>query len=347
MLDNLNMIVQRDPENALRVASEQWKQILFSADILNPEHDGREIKNIIIAGMGGSALAGLIIKKWLEDDLLLPIEIVRSYNLPRYANYNSLVIVNSYSGNTEEAISMLEDAIERGCQIGTVSSQGKIETISNNKSIAYVKLPPNLQPRMAVIYNFRALTKLLLNFNIIDDYKHHEIEKYVNFIKKESVSWGASIKTEHNLAKQIALYSAGRNALFLSSNLFSPVAYKWKISWNENAKNVSFWNEYPEFNHNEFIGWSSQPTEKLFAIFNLKSKLDNPRINKRFEISDKLLLGKRPKTHNIMLKGESLLEQVLWGSILADFASIYLAILNNNDPTPVELIEKLKIELAK
>ena len=166
-------------------------------------------------------------------------------------------------------------------------------------------------------------------------------------MRKESESWAASVSNERNYAKQLALYSAGRSAVFLSSSEFSPLAYKWKISWNENAKNISFFNEYPEFNHNEFIGWSSHPVEKLFAIFNLRSNFDHPRVQKRFEISDRLLNGKRPAARNIELIGSTYLEQVLWGSILADFVSIYLAILNNVDPTPVELIEKLKVELVK
>ena len=347
MLDNFNILVQRDPQNALLVASEQWKQTLFQAEVLSPENDGREIKNIIIAGMGGSALAGLIVKKWLENDITLPIEVVRNYILPKNVSKNTLVIISSYSGNTEETISSLHQAIEIGAQIATISSHGKIEEIARSRDIAHVKLPAGLQPRMAVIYNFRALTKILVNFGVISNEMHEEVEHYADFLRKESESWAANISTERNYAKQLALYSAGRSAVFLSSNEFSPLAYKWKISWNENAKNVSFYNEYPEFNHNEFIGWSSHPVEKLFAIFNLRSNLDHPRVQKRFEISDRLLSGKRPAARNIELKGSTYLEQVLWGSILADFVSIYLAILNNVNPTPVELIEKLKIELVK
>ncbi len=126
----------------------------------------------------------------------------------------------------------------------------------------------------------------------------------------------------------------------------APIAYKWKISWNENAKNVSFWNEYPEFNHNEFLGWTSHPVEKPFAVFDLISNFEHPRILKRFEISDRLLSGQRPKAMTIELKGKSPIAQMLWGSILADFVSIYVAVLNGVDPTPVPLIEKLKKELA-
>ena len=347
MLDDYKVLVQRDPQNALLVAGEQWKQALFQPEIISPEHDGREISNIVITGMGGSALAGLIVKKWLEHELKLPLEVVRNYSLPKSVSKNTLVIANSYSGNTEESISALNQAIEVGAQIATISSHGKMEEIAKNHEIAHVKLPSGLQPRMAVIYNFRAITKILVNFGIISEEKHNEIEHSIDFLRKESENWGGNVSSERNFAKQLALYSAGRSAVFLSSSEFSPLAYKWKISWNENAKNVAFWNEYPEFNHNEFIGWSSHPIEKLFAIFNLRSELDHPRIQKRFEISDRLLSGKRPAARNIELKGATYLEQVIWGSILADFVSIYLAILNNNNPTPVELIEKLKIELVK
>ena len=125
------------------------------------------------------------------------------------------------------------------------------------------------------------------------------------------------------------------------------MAYKWKISWNENAKNVAFWNEYPEFNHNEFIGWTSHPVEKPFAVFDLVSSFEHPRILNRFEISDRLLSGQRPKSTVINLAGKSTIQQLLWGSILADFTSIYVAILNNVNPMPVQLIEKLKAELSQ
>ncbi len=125
----------------------------------------------------------------------------------------------------------------------------------------------------------------------------------------------------------------------------APVAYKWKISWNENAKNVAFWNEFPEFNHNEFLGWTSHPVEKPFAVFDIISNFEHPQIIKRFDVSDRLLSGLRPKSTVVNLKGDSLIKQLLWGSILADYVSIYLAILNGVDPVPVVLIEKLKKEL--
>ena len=114
MIDDLNIIVQRDSGNALGVAGDEWKQAKFQAEIISPEHDDREIKNIVVTGMGGSALAALIAKKWLQNDISQPFEIVRDYHLPKSVNENTLVIPSSYSGNTEETLSALNEALERG-----------------------------------------------------------------------------------------------------------------------------------------------------------------------------------------------------------------------------------------
>ena len=150
---------------------------------------------------------------------------------------------------------------------------------------------------------------------------------------------------KNNYAKQLALSAVGKTGVFYGGDKTASIAYKWKISWNENAKNTAFYNQYPEFNHNEFMGWTSHPVEKPFAIFDLISSFEHPQVIKRFKVSDKLLSGRRPKAKVIELQGDTVLKQLLWAAILADFTSIYLAILNNVDPTPVKLIEKLKQEL--
>jgi glucose/mannose-6-phosphate isomerase len=194
-------------------------------------------------------------------------------------------------------------------------------------------------------YNLRALTKLLVSFGVIGEDKFEEISSVSEWLKSETAKWSVNVSTTENYAKQLAIHAVGKTAIFYGGTLTAPVAYKWKISWNENAKNVAFWNEFPEFNHNEFIGWTSHPVDKPFAIFDLISPLEHPQILKRFEVSDRLLSGQRPKTTNINLAGNTLIKQLLWGSILADYVSIYLAILNGINPTPVQLIEKLKHEL--
>jgi glucose/mannose-6-phosphate isomerase len=346
MLDDQNIIKQRDPSDALGVAANQYQQARFSIEVKQPDHDGRAITRIVVAGMGGSALAALIVKSWLKQELLAPVEIVRDYHLPMYVDDSTLVIASSYSGNTEETLSCLEEARVRGAQVAIIASGGKLIERAVAHSIAYVQLPGNFQPRMAVVYNLRALVALLAHFSQASYLLFDDIARTADWMKEESEQWVSQVSTDKNYAKQLALQAVGKTPVFYGGNLTGPIAYKWKISWNENAKNVAFWNEYPEANHNEFMGWTSHPVEKPFAIFDLVSPLEHPQILKRFTVSDRLLSGKRPKATAVTLKGETLIKQFLWGSILADFVSIYVAILNGVDPTPVPLIEKLKKELA-
>lgn len=345
MLDDFNLLRQRDPDGALMVASEQPDQAKSVPIVQNGENDGRPIYNVVIAGMGGSALAALMLKTWLKSDFPEPLEIVRGYDLPKYVDSDTLVIISSYSGNTEEALSCLQQAKSKSAQIGAVASGGQLIETAKAEEIAHVVLPSGMQPRYGVISNLCALLAVLANFKVIGHDKLGEVLAAANWLSDETTKWTPDVPTEENYAKTLALEAVGKTAIFYGGELTAPVAYKWKISWNENAKNVSFWNEYPEFNHNEFLGWTSHPIEKPFAVFDIISPLEDPKIIKRFDITDRLLSGMRPKSTVIKLEGDTLIKQMLWGSILADFVSIYLAILNNVDPTQVDLIEKLKQEL--
>lgn len=347
MLDDQNVLKQRDPHGALGVAVDQWQQVEFLSEVINGDHDERELTKVVVTGMGGSALAALLAKAWLEEKLLIPFEVVREYELPTYVDASTLVIVSSYSGNTEETVACLSQAQERGAQISILAAGGRLIEEANTNGIAHVQIPAGLQPRMAMLLNLRALGSLLVHFNVISNEQLSEITETASWLRTESEKWGADVPTDKNYAKQIALLAVGKTPVFYGGRLTGPVAYKWKISWNENAKNVSVWNVYPEVNHNEFMGWASHPVDKPFAVFDLKSSFEHPRILKRFEVSDRLLSGKRPKATPVHLQGETLLEQLLWGCILADFASIYVAVLNGVDPTPVDLVEAFKAEMTK
>ena len=346
ILDNAQIIRQKDPSGALNVIASQFEQAIFDAKVWNDTHDNREITSLVVSGMGGSALAALMLKAVLQSKLAISFDIIRGYDLPAYVNEKTLVIASSYSGNTEETLSALEQAEHKGAQVGILASGGKLIDIASNYDIAHVTLPAGIQPRMAVLYNLRGLAALLQTFGVIEPGLLEEIADLSEWLGQESRLWAPEIPTNENYAKQLALDAVGKTPVFYGGATTASLAYKWKISWNENAKNVAFWNEYPEFNHNEFLGWVSHPVEKPFEIFDIKSSFERPRILQRFELSDRLLSGKRPHAQAIELKGNSLLAQLLWGSILADYASAYTAILNGVDPTPVVLIEKLKQELA-
>jgi glucose/mannose-6-phosphate isomerase len=347
MLDDNNVLKQRDPSGALTIAASQYTQAQFAADITNEEHDGREITKVVVAGMGGSALAAALAKAWLKQELKVPFEVVRTYDLPGYVDKNTLVIASSYSGNTEETLNGLEEAKEKGAQLAIIASGGKLKEAAIIGNITSVVLPANIQPRMAAIYNLRALVKILVHFGIVNQARFDEIAQTAEWLHDQTRQWESNVTVDKNYAKQLALLAVGKTPVIYAGSLMFPAAYKWKISWNENAKNVAFCNELPEFNHNEFIGWSSHPVEKPFVIFDLVSHLEHPRILKRFEVTDRLLSGLRPKANTIKLEGDTAIKQYLWASILADFVSIYVAILNGVDPTPVDLVEKFKTELAR
>ena len=347
MLDDLNILEQRNSSKDLELAVLECEQLKFKADIINRENDGRPINNIIVAGMGGSALAALVIKTWLRSEIKIPFELVSTYDLPNYAGNNTLVILSSYSGNTEEIISCFDQAKSCNAQIAIITSGGKLIDEAKFGDIAYVPLPTGFQPRMALIYQLCSLITILANFGVIAVDKLNDISNKYDWLKSEVYKWVASVPTVNNYAKQLALYSVGKTVAFYGGLLSAPVAYKWKICFNETAKNVSFWNAYPEFNHNEILGWTSHPVEKPFAIFDIVSNLENPQILKRFEISDRLLSGRRPKSTVVKLAGDTLIAQLLWGSILADFVSIYLAVLNGVDPMAIDMIERLKQELTQ
>lgn len=345
MLDDLNVIKQCDKEGAIGIVADSYKQAEFDPEVKNSDNDGRVLTRLIVTGMGGSALAALLAKAWLKADLTVPFEIVRDYNLPGYVDEHTLVIASSYSGNTEETLSALNEARAAGAQVAIITAGGKLAEAATEGNIANVTLPDHIQPRMALIDNLRGLVKLFVHFGLVSQSKFDEISGSSEWLKAETAKWLPEVPTEQNYAKQIALEAVGKTPVFFGGELSWPLAYKWKISWNESSKNVAFWNQYPEFNHNEFIGWTSHPIEKPFVIFDLISNLEHPQILKRFEISDRLLSGKRPKANIITLAGDTLIQQLLWGCVLADFASCYTAVLNNVDPTPVALVEQLKKEL--
>lgn len=346
MLDDPNQIKQRDTKNALGMAGEEPKQLVQHLEIHNLPEQIPQFEQIVIAGMGGSALAGDMLRDWL--DLPLPFQVVKDYTLPNYVSEKTFVIACSFSGNTEEIISALDDARNKGAHVAIAAGKGTLVEIAETNHLPYVFMPyDGVTPRMFLPTNLRAFLELFVAYGVVDKAVMLELESAATNLAEVERVWGVSVPFNENTAKQLAWHCAGKTPIFYAGPRFRSAAYKWKIAVNESAKNTSWCAEYSEFNHNEFMGWASHPIEKPFAVFDLKSSFDDPRITRRFEISDRLLSGLRPKAVEINLEGETMLEQFLWSNILADYVSAYLGILNGVDPAPVPLIEKLKSELTK
>ena len=343
IIDDLKYIHQKDGQDALGIAAKQWQQLELAYELPDMAYD---VENVVFTGMGGSALAALISLSW--PGYSVPFEIVRGYSLPKYVGKKTLVIASSYSGNTEETLSALEDAENKGAHIVCIAAGGKLADIAHEKGYPFARLPDVAQPRFAVLASFKAFVAVLERVGLVAEASAEaEIHKTAQFLRGHLDSWSPVVPTKSNPAKKLALDIAGLSPVIYGGPLMAPIAYKWKISFNENAKNVAWWNEFSEFNHNEFMGWASHPVEKPYAIIDLRSSFEHPRIQKRFDLTAKLLSGRRPAPHTVEAVGDTLLEQLLYTMAFGDFVALYLALINGINPTPVELIEKFKVELAK
>lgn len=346
MLDDINVIKQYDPGDVLSGVLNIPEQARYEVVVHEGSNQRRDFKNIVIAGMGGSALAADMVRVLTAGWLHLPLEVVKGYDLPGFVGEETLVIAVSHSGNTEETLSCYQQALDKKACLAVMSTGGELIKRANNDNITYAQIPAGTQPRMSTVYHLRGLLKLLQNFWVIDGDLYNQVADSADWLEGEISHWTPAVPEKNNLAKQIAKMTIGKTLVIFGGELTWPLAYKWKISWNESAKNLAFSNQYPEFNHNEFIGWSLHPVEKPFTVFDIRSNLERARIRERMELSDRLLSGKRPKAHVLELQGGTLMQQLLWGLVLADAASIYTAILNGVNPGPVHLIEKLKAELS-
>jgi glucose/mannose-6-phosphate isomerase len=344
MLDDLKMIHERDAQDALGVAEKQGQQYLHNFDF--EWSAPRPIRDVVVAGMGGSGLAAKAYK--VGGTPQVPFEVVQNYDLPDYVHENTLLVCSSYSGNTEEVLSVFEAALERSSRpmVIVVASGGKLLERAKAENLPYIELPTGYQPRATFGYQYRALAEIFSAARL----KEGEIplieaaaQKLGEWVK----AWTATVPTKDNPAKRIAQEVIGKSAAIYAGPKLWPAAYKWKISFNENAKQVAWAGEFPEFNHNEIMGWTKQPTDKPYAVIELRSNLEHPRVQKRFGITERVLSGLRPGPIVVEPQGENLTEQLLFAVALGDFTSLYTALLNGINPTPVEQLEKFKQLMAE
>ncbi len=297
---------------------------------------------VMFSGMGGSALPADLLRTYLADIVkrfpeTAPIQIVqnRTYGLPARMNGKVLHFVCSYSGNTEETLETLEALIESGAPTIGVSSGGKVEEICREHGIQHIKLPipnPAFQPRMGTGYFVAAFLQVFMTLGMVPDIRDEVLAAAACYASRKS-----EIEAE---GKRLAALMQGTTPVVYSTDAYRSVAMVWKIKLNENAKTPAFYNVFPELNHNEMVGWTL-PQGKFTTLF-LRDPADHPRNLKRFEITAGLLREKGLVVETIDLMGESVFEKMFASVMLGDFASYYLALEYGQDPTPVDMVEKLK-----
>ncbi len=306
---------------------------------------GARVSNIVLAGMGGSALAPEILRDWLCERLKVPFEIIRDYDLPGYINEQTLAIISSYSGNTEEALAAMKEAERMNCQLVILTAGGKLLEIATNKKYTLLKLPKVSQPRLSVFAALKALACLVADLGLSEGVDlERELLEAANFLNTQKAA--LSLDDSHdNLARQLAIKLRDKIVLIYAGPKLRSAGYKWKIDINENAKQLAFWSQYSELNHNEMQGWLL-PEKKELTCIQLESGLDNERVKKRQLITGQVLSSYGFAPIRVEAQGRTHLEQLLYTILLGDYVSAYLGILNGIDPTPVELVEKFKRELG-
>lgn len=304
-------------------------------------------KNIIIIGMGGSAIGGEILKDWLRDQLPIPIEVCRDYTLPAYANKNTLVFANSYSGNTEETLSAFLAAIRRKCPTIAITSDGQLEAFCKKLQVPHVIIPSGLPPRVAIPYLFFPLPVLMEKMGILSNVED-ELEETMQVLERVGKANSPSVPTENNKAKKLAHELMGTTPIIYGFKQYSAIAHRLKTQFNENSKVPSKHDTFPELNHNETVGWEAPETlTKKYSIILIRDPEEPPEIRNRIETTTALAFKKAKNIIEIDAEGKRKLAKMFSVLCVGDYASVYLAILQNKDPTPVKIIDRVKSELAK
>ncbi len=324
-------------EAALKIA-ENWE--------IKPD-DFIDIKNIVLIGMGGSAIGGDLVRTYLSSKLLIPFQIVRHYELPEYVDDESLVIASSYSGNTEETLNALEDALDRKAMIAAVSTGGMLKEVADVNDIPVAVIPEGLQPRAALGYSFVPILVFFEKIGLIEN-AVTEIKAVIDHLNASRENFIEDIDIENNPAKKLAEKISGKIPIIYGGpSLTDVVAVRWKGQICENAKNLAFANNYAEFNHNELVGWmnSMKFYKKYFIVIQLRDQDDNDRIKKRMDIVRNIISEMHINLIEINSNGSTPLARIFHLIQYGDFVSYYLAVLNKVDPSPVKVIQKLKKQL--
>lgn len=305
------------------------------------------VKNIVVTGLGGSAIGGDLLRSYVADEVAVPFLVNRHYFLPAFVGKDSLVIVSSYSGNTEETIAAHKDATKRKARVVCISTGGETEKLAKKYKQPWIQIPPGLSPRAALGYSFFPLLVVFSKLGLVRT-KEKDIKETVALLRSKGSVFGNGESPE-NAPRRLAEQLKGRLPIIYSaSEHLDAVNLRWRGQMAENAKQLAFGHVLPEMNHNELVGWRvlTDLMKQMHVVF-LKDKGTHPRVAVREGITKQIVAQYTTNTTEVWSEGTSLLARMFYLIHFGDWTSLYLAILNNEDPTPVKVIDYLKSELAK
>lgn len=354
ILDNQDAIRELDKSNVLgsiQALAQQIEDAWDQVQQIQLSIDTNTIRNVVISGMGGSALGPDVIKRCFKQQLKVPFEIVNDYALPGYVDEHSLVVVSSYSGTTEETVASLEDARARGAQILVVSTGGDLKRIAEENGYGiYVIDPvnnPSNQPRMAIGYSVFGIIALLQKVGLFQ-LSDREVNNVVATVRRITSELDVTVSQSENQAKQMAFQILGRIPVFVAAEHLEGAVHVMQNQFNENGKSYAEYRIIPELNHHlmEGLRFPQENDKNLFFVL-FQSSLYHQRTQRRFEITQQVIEQAGIDSEMIELQNTSGLEQVFEVITFGAFTNFYLAMLEGIDPAPIATVDFFKEELNK
>jgi glucose/mannose-6-phosphate isomerase len=297
-----------------------------------------KVQNVLVTGLGGSGIGGTIVSQLVADKCTVPITVNKGYFVPSFVDENTLVIVSSYSGNTEETLNALEDAQAKGAQFVCITSGGKVEEIAKDKGYNCIVIPGGYPPRAAFPYSFVQLFNILDQYGLVEKGLLLNVESGLHLIN----SLLSEIKVD---AKKVADQLNGKLPVIYAETNYEGVAIRWRQQINENAKMLCWHHAIPEMNHNELVGWKEE--NQNLGVVVLRTEDEYYRNSKRIEINKSVIENYTSTIIDVPAKGNSRIERAIYLIYFGDWVSWYLSDAKQVDSIEVKVIDYLKSELSK
>ena len=352
MLDDPARLTAADPGrmlDAVEAADEHWRDAIARARAVDlahvPDHGG--LTSVVVCGMGGSGIAGDVAACVAADRASIPITVTKGFELPSFVGSHTLVVLSSYSGETEETLSCFRQAHDRGAPIVTIATGGSLAELAHGHDAPCVVPAAGLMPRAAFPYLAAGVLVVLERLGVLPDLAAELIETD-EVLREQGATLGREVPTDENPAKQIAGALQGRTPyVWGQEGPLTVAAARWATQLHENAKVAAFSSALPELAHNAIVGTTGEtvPLDR-FAVVALRASVEDARVGRRLEAALRLVgphVGAVIEAH---ARGSGVLARLASAVQLGDLVSVYLAFLNGVDPTPIEPIERLKAELT-
>lgn len=329
-----------DMKELIEAFPEQMKEALDIASASDLRSFEERIDQVLVSGLGGSGIGGTLVSEWVAFEAKVPVHVNKDYHLPAWVGPNTLLIISSYSGNTEETLNALEEGITRNASIVCISSGGELERIAEEKDLDHIKVPGGYPPRAAMGFSIVQLLWVLSHHKLLPEHidPDREIRTAAKFLELEK----QPIKDR---SRELAEKLHGKLPVIYAGSTYEGVALRWRQQFNENAKTLCWHHVLPEMNHNELVGWESGASD--IAVLMLRNKDDHVQTQKRMELTKAFLEERSAVWEDLWGKGDTRVQRACYSIHLGDHLSYQLALLNEVDPIEVDVIERFKERLKQ